>query len=313
MAQNIELMAQNIDLSFQSQDFDVRPSSRLSSPLMTRRRRQRRPSWLPFLVVLGPFVGAAGWLVTMGWPVSSPLRLISEAELLPLAGEQQELLEEPSPEKPVVVSEPAGPNRSNESRLTPQRSPLVFADVPEGYWAKPYIDALTARGVLNGLPDGTFAPNRQLSRAELATQVANAFDVPMSDTDQAFGDLSPDYWAAEPIAQAVQMGFMKGYPGNEFRPDELVSRLQVLVTLATGLSLPVTAESQQQLQQYQDWETVPDWARSSIGAAIQAGIIRPQPGADNQLRPQDMATRAEVATLVYSSLAYLGDVAAVPE
>jgi hypothetical protein len=290
----------------------VRPSSRLSSPLLARRRRQRRPGWLPFLVVLGPFVGAAGWLVTTGWPVSSPLGLISEAELPPLAGDQQELLEDTSLE-PLVVPEPAVPNISSKGRLAPARSPLVFADVPEGYWAKPYIDALTARGVLNGLPDGTFAPNRQLSRAELATQVANAFDVPMTDTDQAFGDLSPDYWAAEPIAQAAQMGFMKGYPGDEFRPDELVSRLQVLVTLAAGLSLPVTAESQQQLQQYQDWETVPDWARSQVGAAIQAGIIRPQPGAENRLRPQDIATRAEVATLVYSSLAYLGDVAAVPE
>ncbi|RZM77270.1 S-layer homology domain-containing protein [Leptolyngbya iicbica LK] len=275
------------------------------------RRRQRRPSWLPFLVVLGPFVGAAGWLVTTGWPVSHNLGLVGEADLAPSAADPA-FLGDATPQ-PLVVPAPTVPNSSNEKRLAPTRSPLAFADVPEGYWAKPYIDALTAREVLNGLPDGTFAPNRQLSRAELATQVANAFDIPANTPAKAFGDLAPDYWAAEPIAEAVQMGFMKGYPGDEFRPDDLVSRLQVLVTLATGLSLPVTEESQQQLQQYQDWETVPDWARPQVEAAIHAGIIRPQPGTENRLRPQEIATRAEVATLVYAALAYLGEVPAKPE
>ena len=297
----------------------MRSSSQFSSPQRPPRRRQLRSGWLPFLVVLGPFIGAAGWLVTTGWPASTTFNMardlapVGENNSLPFAIESPGARDLILPE-PLVVPEPTVPNSSNVTgRLTPARSPLIFPDVPEGYWAKPYIDALTAREVLNGLPDGTFAPNRQLTRAELATQVANAFEVPDTSPDKVFGDLAPDYWAAAPISRAVQMGFMKGYPGDEFRPDELVSRLQVLVTLATGLSLPATTESQQQLQQYQDWETVPDWARPQVGAAIQAGIIRPQPDAQNLLRPQDIATRAEVATLMYASLAYLGDVAQVSE
>ncbi|MEM9769950.1 MAG: S-layer homology domain-containing protein, partial [Cyanobacteria bacterium P01_D01_bin.71] len=78
----------------------------------------------------------------------------------------------------VIVPDPKVPNSPGSSRLSPVRSPLSFTDVADAYWAKPYIDALTARDVLNGLPDGTFAPDRPLSRAELATQVAKAFAVP---------------------------------------------------------------------------------------------------------------------------------------
>ncbi|MEM6517920.1 MAG: S-layer homology domain-containing protein [Cyanobacteria bacterium P01_C01_bin.70] len=212
----------------------------------------------------------------------------------------------------VIVPEPKVPNSPGSSRLSPVRSPLNFTDVADTYWAKPYIDALTARDVLNGLPDGTFAPDRPLSRAELATQVAKAFAVPERNGTKNFTDLPSDYWAMEPINQAVVMGFMTGYPAGDFRPEQTVSRLQVLVTFATGLSLTASPAAQQQLQQYQDWQAVPPWARQQVAAAMQAGIIKVSSAGDRRLRPNEPATRAEVAALTYEALVYLGSVEALP-
>ncbi|NEQ45511.1 MAG: S-layer homology domain-containing protein [Leptolyngbya sp. SIOISBB] len=296
------------------------------SPYSSSRRSSRRQRlvWLPFLVILGTLGGAVGggvaiWGGSFSGPLTlGPVELSPSSTELDIASDRTTSVPQTTPHRSaetdsLVVPEPKVPDSLATGRLQPVRSPLVFTDVADGYWAKPYIDALTARGVLDGLPDGSFAPDRFLSRAELATQVANAFDMAATNPRKAFNDLSADYWATEPIDRAVMMGFMTGYPDDDFRPEAQVSRLQVLVTLATGLALPETTESQRQLQQYQDWEVVPTWAQSQIGAVMQAGIVSPSPAAQNRLRPQDPATRAEVTALVYAALVYLGEVGAVPE
>ena len=185
---------------------------------------------------------------------------------------------------------------------------LFRSDVADDYWAKPYIDALTARGVLNGLPDGSFAPNRPLTRAELAVQVAQAFEVEPQTASTGFVDVPTDYWAAATINESVALGFMTGYPDRTFQPNQVVPRLQVLVTLATGLSLPKPPGSEALLQGYIDQNAIPTWGRDQVAAAIAASLITPAATADSQLRPGDPATRAEVAALIHSALVYMGKV-----
>ncbi|MEM1290613.1 MAG: S-layer homology domain-containing protein [Cyanobacteria bacterium P01_H01_bin.162] len=213
------------------------------------------------------------------------------------------------PESPaLVVPDPQIPESVSASSLPEIRPAIAFTDVAADNWAKPYIDALTARGVLNGLPDGSFAPNRPLTRAELATQVAQAFEVAPRTVSPGFTDVSADYWAADTIDEAVELGFMTGYPDRRFQPTQVVPRLQVLVTLATGLSLPQPTDATTLLQGYTDQNTIPAWGRDQVAAAIAAGLITPAATADSQLRPSDPATRAEVAALIHSALVYMGKV-----
>ena len=213
------------------------------------------------------------------------------------------------PESPaLVVPDPQIPESGSASSLPEIRPAIAFTDVAADNWAKPYIDALTARGVLNGLPDGSFAPNRPLTRAELATQVAQAFEVAPRTVSPGFTDVSADYWAANTIDEAVELGFMTGYPDRRFQPAQVVPRLQVLVTLATGLSLPQPPDAATRLQGYTDQNTIPAWGRDQVAAAIAAGLITPAATADSQLRPSDPATRAEVAALIHSALVYMGKV-----
>ena len=208
----------------------------------------------------------------------------------------------------LVVPDPQIPESGSASSLPEIRPAIAFTDVAADNWAKPYIDALTARGVLNGLPDGSFAPNRPLTRAELATQVAQAFEVAPRTVSPGFTDVSADYWAANTIDEAVELGFMTGYPDRRFQPAQVVPRLQVLVTLATGLSLPQPPDAATRLQGYTDQNTIPAWGRDQVAAAIAAGLITPAATADSQLRPSDPATRAEVAALIHSALVYMGKV-----
>lgn len=210
--------------------------------------------------------------------------------------------------EPVTVPDPKIPDDVSADDLPIVREPLSFTDVPEGHWAKPYIDVLTAREVLNGLPDGSFAPDRPMTRSELAVQVANAFDMETKADAPAFTDISEDYWAAATIDEAVTTGFMKGYPGNIFRPEQTVPRVQVLVTLATGLSLGEVTSPETVLQAYQDTAAVPAWATGKVASTIASDILAASPDGNAQLRPEDAATRAEVAVMLHRALVYLGQV-----
>lgn len=208
----------------------------------------------------------------------------------------------------VTVPEPVVPENVSSDTLPPVRESLVFSDVDNDFWAKPYIDALTARSVLDGLPDGSYAPNRPVTRAELATQVAQAFNADPEKATQTFTDIPEDYWALSKIDEAVTTGFMSGYPEQVFRPNQNVPRVQVLVTLVSGLSLPPSAAPDKVLEQFPDQAEIPTWAREQIAIAAEAGLIIAAPDSGDQLRPNESATRAEVAAMLYQGLAFLGQV-----
>lgn len=213
---------------------------------------------------------------------------------------------EPEVESSVVVPEPAVPESTSPDTLAVTRDPLSFSDVPADYWAKPYIDALTARGILNGLPDGSFAPERSMTRAELAAQVAEAFEFEPEQSTLPFTDVTDDYWASAQIDEAVVTGFMKGFPDQTFEPSRTVPRVQVLVTFATGLTLPNVATPAEQLQTYGDAAAVPNWATNKVASALAADIVINPPDELNQLRPNEDATRAEVAAILHEALVYMG-------
>lgn len=190
-------------------------------------------------------------------------------------------------------------------------SPIDFADVPESYWARPYINYLSAAGVISGFPDQTFKPDRAVTRAEFASQIQQAFEQPDTQAPKNFKDIKPDYWAAPAINKAVSIDFMNGYPEGDFRPNKLVPRLEVLVALAKGLKLPTPENPEAILQTYQDNARIPRWARSSIAAATQAGLVTSYPN-KNRLNPGEAATRADVASMIYQSLVFQKQAEPIP-
>lgn len=237
---------------------------------------------MPILVVIGVFGGGLGWLVC-----SQPLPL----------KEQAIAVNAPERETPTPVQ---------IDTLPILREPLIFSDIPAGHWAKPYIDELTVRGIVNGLPDGSYAPNRPMTRAELAVQVATAFNEAIKAPDQSFTDVPADFWAADTIKRAVKTGFMKGYPNSAFKPGQTLTRTEALITLATGLGLAEATASDTTLQGYQDWQQIPTWARSKIAATVEANLVAAPISDTSQLRPNEPATRAEVTVMLYNSLVYRG-------
>ncbi|MGI6684576.1 MAG: S-layer homology domain-containing protein [Bacillota bacterium] len=109
-----------------------------------------------------------------------------------------------------------------------------FSDVSPGYWGYADIAAAKGAGIVAGFPDGTFRPEKQVTRAELAVIFDRAFDLPYPAAGISFLDLGkPGFaWADASIIRLAGNGIAAGYPGGLFLPEKSVTRAEVAVFLS---------------------------------------------------------------------------------
>ena len=185
---------------------------------------------------------------------------------------------------------------------TPAVAQTSFPDVPSSYWAAPFIQQLTARGIIEGFAeDGTFRPEEPVTRAQFAAMVRRAFNRPPIRNPIQFVDVPADFWGKSAIDEAYTTGFMAGYPGNVFRPNENIPRAQVLVSLTSGLSFANTRPVDQILLVFNDAGAIPGYARTGVAAATERQMVVNYPDL-RTLNPNRVATRAEVAAFIYQAL-----------
>ncbi|MCY7408262.1 MAG: DUF1565 domain-containing protein [Alkalinema sp. CAN_BIN05] len=183
-----------------------------------------------------------------------------------------------------------------------------FKDV-KGHWAEAYIAQLATRGVITGFPDATFKPEAPVTRAQFATIINKAFAPAPKRDAIVFGDVARKFWGFDQITAASRGGFMSGYPGNLFKPEQSIPRVQVLVALANGLQFREANVSI--LAIYKDSSAIPAYATGFVAAATQRRIVINYPFL-TRLNPNREATRAEVAAIVYQALVNAGKANPIP-
>ncbi|MGF1513265.1 MAG: S-layer homology domain-containing protein [Elainellaceae cyanobacterium] len=192
-----------------------------------------------------------------------------------------------------------------EAGAAPEAGAEELIDVAADYWAVPFINRLDEENIIAGFNDGTFRPEQPVTRAEFAALLTQAFVEQSADETVPYGDVTADYWAADPISRVSQADFMSGYPDGDFLPGELVSRLEVLVSLVSGLGLDAPESPEEILSTYTDQDQILEWAVPQIAAATQneLAVNHPNPEA---LNPQQPATRAETAAMIHQALVQQG-------
>lgn len=184
----------------------------------------------------------------------------------------------------------------------PSFAQSTFSDVSSSYWARNFIAELAQRDIIAGFPDGTFKPDAPVTRAQFAAMLRKAnqeFNKGEQRGAVNFVDVASRYWAYTAIQDAYKTGFLSGYPGNVFRPEQNIPREQVLVSLANGLDY--SASSTNVLNYYNDASSISSWARTPIAAATEKRMVVNYANV-KQLNPQRNATRAEVAAFIYQAL-----------
>jgi len=188
---------------------------------------------------------------------------------------------------PIVVATPA---------------PVVtFTDLGSVEWARTAITELANRKVINGRSATEFAPNDDITRAEFAKILVNAFGlVTPGSTVTGLSDVTDSSaWYYESIASAYNKGIITGYADGTFGINDKVTRQDMAVMVyraanAAGLTVNVmTAEIN-----FQDADQIADYAKEAVTALQRAGVINGV--SDTEFAPTATATRAQAAKIIYS-------------
>lgn len=195
--------------------------------------------------------------------------------------------------------------------VAPASAQSTFSDVASNNFAAPFIQELASRNIIAGFGDGTFRPNDPVTRAQFAAILLKAFpNAPRVNAPINFADVPSNYWGFQAIQNAYATGFLAGFPGGTFRPNDNIPRAQALVSLSNGLRYTASQPADTVLQVYSDAASIPNFARNSIAAATERRIVVNFPDVQT-LNPNQVATRADVAAFVYQALVSTGQVAAI--
>ena len=105
----------------------------------------------------------------------------------------------------------------------------TYSDVAYGKWYNNPISTMSALGIITGYPDGTFKPNKPITRAEFAA-IAARFDETQSGKSATFSDVI-GHWAAKEIGIAYYNDWIKGYPDGTFKPDQNITRAEAMTMI----------------------------------------------------------------------------------
>lgn len=119
------------------------------------------------------------------------------------------------------------------SRKTYYSTKSGFRDVATGSWYNTYVATLNNAGVITDSSNGYFRPNEAITRAELAAMLANFTET--AGAANYFNDVSASYWAANAIAICAKLGWITGYPDGTFRPDQTVTRAEMMAMINRAL------------------------------------------------------------------------------
>lgn len=103
-----------------------------------------------------------------------------------------------------------------------------FTDVKAGMWCNRAIATLTNMGIIKGYTDGSFQPNKSITRAELATIIARFAKLDVNT--KTFSDIT-GHWAQKNIELAAGNGWINGYEDGTFRPNKSIIRAETFAMI----------------------------------------------------------------------------------
>lgn len=116
--------------------------------------------------------------------------------------------------------------KTRKDNLTKYHS---FRDVPQGAWYNAAVATMAKLKIITGYPDGTFQPDAPVTRAEFAA-IAARFDEKSARTTASFRDIY-GHWAERHISRSAELGWIRGYTDNTFRPDQSITRAEAMALI----------------------------------------------------------------------------------
>ena len=197
----------------------------------------------------------------------------------------------------VIAGRPSNPNPPVVVNPTPPTTPAPasFPDVSGDIYASD-INRAVQLGFIRGFAeDNTFRPQADLTRAQLVSIALEGLQVPARQpvTNNPYPDVAASYWAATKIEQAKDLGIISGYQDGTFRPEEKVTRAELMAIMrraaqARGNTTQLVANQTGQVFN----DTQDHWAQDVIaGLSEYCGIATPLNETGSNFAPNTPAKR----------------------
>lgn len=124
-----------------------------------------------------------------------------------------------------------------------------FTDVKSGSYYLGYVEWAAANGIVKGTSDTTFAPDKAISRQEMATIMASyakaiGFALPKAHAEATFADnVSIGAWAKDSVKAMQMAGVLMGKDGNKFDPQGMATRAEVSALLHRFIELAISTDT----------------------------------------------------------------------
>lgn len=153
---------------------------------------------------------------------------------------------------------------------------------------------LHEKQVISGIDGQIFAPDRKISRAEMAVLLTRMLGIKESSTPSGLTDVKETDWFYGAVNAAVENGLISGYTDNTFRGQNTITRNEFAVIAANILKSRGLGGNANNPLTYDD--TVEDWVKDYVSIAKDNGIILER--ADNLFSGSTSMKRGNAAIMI---------------
>ena len=186
--------------------------------------------------------------------------------------------------------------------LTASTAYAEFSDIPKGI-EKDRIECLVEKGIIMGVGEGKFEPERIVTRAEFAAMVTRAMGYDKSRWENKFSDVTPDEWYYGDVLAASGAGVIDGFPDGTFKPDGIITHEQAVKILVSIYENEYAVNpSGDMATMFDDYYEISDWARGYVSKGTMLSIAKGYGESVIKFKPQNYTTRLEAGDMLYSML-----------
>ena len=198
----------------------------------------------------------------------------------------------------TVPSAPAVVEVVAQTPVAPPVTPGQPAD-PDDTGVSDLLDTENHNQYLFGYPEGTFGPDQNMTRAEVAQMFYNLLVDKNVAITASFEDVPADAWYAKSVNTLASMGIISGVGENRFEPERSITRAEF-----TSMAMKFTKGALDGTNVFSDVHSG-DWFYEAVVGSIQYGWIEGYE--DGTFRPENRITRVEVTSIVNKMLGRFAD------
>lgn len=195
----------------------------------------------------------------------------------------------------------SGGTPTKENETTAPAEVQLFGDLNQAEWARESVEYLYRLGYVKGYEDGSFRPERLITREEFVTILVNAFQIMNPRAKCDFEDVAEQDWYYGSVASAVQAGVVNGMSENSFGTGEYITR-EAIAALAYRCIRAMTFDeaTKRAAVEFADSAQISEYAAEAVSELYQLGVLNGYQ--DGRFLPQNTASRAEACKILHGIL-----------